>query len=398
MKQRPLSISSFYGGKAKMSDFIVSKLDYENTDKFLTPYGGMCRVLLNKPRHSYEQYNDYGEGLTTLMSVLSNYNSARELIYYLSDISYCEDEFVRHKKIFDAVEDDFEASSRRLKKFLVDNGLCPLAMSRAQFDNFILENCRDLELNKNYTDGLKPLWDEYSERLIFIDKNGYLPRTRDINKELAKLSDVEVAAATYITFQMSRDGMGLHFSIGKSTDAFQRQVVNLFDCAERLEGIYVSQIDATNFFDWAVDDADLTDKETTILYANMHHWLVDPNAMIYADPSYIKPDDEEKLLENIDWENEPNLAEAIQRENKGKSPKDLGKQVYSMSYSYADQEQFVQAIADADSYVMISNYDLILYDKYLTPDKGWSKMEYQTTTSVGSKKGNERVEVLYYNY
>lgn len=50
-----------------MAHFIVDRLNYDDSDIFLTPFGGMCRVLLNKPRHKDENYNDYSPGLNALM-------------------------------------------------------------------------------------------------------------------------------------------------------------------------------------------------------------------------------------------------------------------------------------------------------------------------------------------
>ena len=50
MKARStLSIAPYFGGKARMAHFIADRLDYANSDIFVTPFGGMCRVLLNKP-------------------------------------------------------------------------------------------------------------------------------------------------------------------------------------------------------------------------------------------------------------------------------------------------------------------------------------------------------------
>lgn len=66
---RVLSPFSFYGGKAKMSSLIVDMLDYNNTDIYIEPFGGACRVLLNKPRHREEIYNDFGAGLYSFFHV-----------------------------------------------------------------------------------------------------------------------------------------------------------------------------------------------------------------------------------------------------------------------------------------------------------------------------------------
>ena len=69
-----------------------------------------------------------------------------------------------------------------------------------------------------------------------------------------------------------------------------------------------------------------------------------------------------------------------------------------MSFDYEDQENFLSCIFNAKCKIMVSNYDLILYNKYLTPDNNWRRIEFETTTSVGGKKANDRTEVLWYNY
>ena len=79
------SIVPYYGGKARMAPLIVEMLDYDNTDIYVEPFGGGCRVLLNKPRHKIECYNDYGEGICAVMRVMSNPDTASEFIERLGE-------------------------------------------------------------------------------------------------------------------------------------------------------------------------------------------------------------------------------------------------------------------------------------------------------------------------
>ena len=97
------------------------------------------------------------------------------------------------------------------------------------------------------------------------------------------------------------------------------------------------------------------------------------------------------MLDGIDVANEKCLSDAIKA-----NPKNLG-EVYASSFSYADQEAFLRCVCGAKCKIIISNYDLILYNKYLTPDRGWRKITYDTTTSVGGRSG-KRTEVLWLNY
>ena len=121
-KKDILSIAPYYGGKGRMAPFIVDRLNYDDSDIFVTPFGGMCRVLLNKPRHEVECYNDYSSGLTALMRMLSNPVKAVEFIHRLEDeTTYSEEEFNRQKAIYDNAENDLEEQEYEiLRKILID--------------------------------------------------------------------------------------------------------------------------------------------------------------------------------------------------------------------------------------------------------------------------------------
>lgn len=99
--QKLLSVTPFYGGKGRMSRFIADRLDYIHSDIFVTPFGGGCRVLLNKPRHSVEIYNDFSVGLCALMRVLSQRDTAIELIRRVMDSEYSREQFEETKELFD---------------------------------------------------------------------------------------------------------------------------------------------------------------------------------------------------------------------------------------------------------------------------------------------------------
>jgi len=164
------------------------------------------------------------------------------------------------------------------------------------------------------------------------------------------------------------------------------------------EGVQLYQINAMEFFRWSVgvnrdNVLDIPDN-----YKSVMSWITNPNVMMYCDPSYIDTELEKRMLEGIEWEKEENLSEAIERErvsklskaiaelkkrinkkgrqnksvkeleekitklenkleNKGRDDyANLGK-IYSMSFDYKDQENFLRCIQNADCKVMVSNYD-----------------------------------------
>ena len=385
------SIVPYYGGKARMAPLIAEMLDYDSTDIYVEPFGGGCRVLLNKPRHKVECYNDYGEGICAVMRVMSHPDTAREFIERLEETEYSREEFERAKALYDACEHDPEEASRRKLLRLLSQ---PKGHGVKRVTAQLLLSAQKISVDDPALAELSAwqkknpdLWKAFSAEYeiwynLFQRKlqQGCLERPRDLYG--SPVSDMELAVATYVTFIQSRDAMGETWSAFryKNNDAYHNHMVGLYECAERMEGIQVYQIDAMNFFRWGGHGGQITD------------WLNNPRVMMYLDPSYISPEWEAKRLAGIDVNNEPCLSAAIARD-----PKNLG-DPYAASFSYSDHEAFLQRICNAKCKMVVSNYDLVLYDKYLTPGRGWSRKEYHTTTGVGSKKENKRVEVLWYNY
>ena len=175
---------------------------------------------------------------------------------------------------------------------------------------------------------------------------------------------MELAFATYVVYTMSRDGMGKVFSESKfrSTEQFHKRAESLFACAERLEGIEVQQLDAFMFFRKGTEL--MEDEKTT--YQAIGDWLNNPSVMMYLDPSYISPTSEQEALEGIDWRGVNCLSDAIKEKYRGgREPANLG-EIYARSFNYEEQENFLRLICNAKCKILISNYDLLLYDKYLT--------------------------------
>ncbi|WP_101909250.1 DNA adenine methylase [Marasmitruncus massiliensis] len=438
MGKRPLSIMPYYGGKARMAAFIAERLNYDDTTIYIEPFGGACRTLLNKPRHQLEIYNDLDEGLYAIMSALSNPQTAKDFIYRLMDTEYSEEQFLKSKKNYDHAQYNLEQQAREnIKNFLIKNNIVsPWAVNKTT--DFLLEQF--IDYNENSEEEIEPestynndtnnkahskatdkwmlnLLNEVNKdvklknELISLLANyktiydhkveqGYIERSRDVIRDAAD-SDMNLAVDTYITFMQSRDAMGQTFSHEKfkSNMQYHKQVAKLFKCAERMENVLIYEMDAMDFFRQILginrdQTAEVADSSDAIKLP----WIHDPQVMVYADPSYINPRSERELLEGIDWKSVDSLSGAIKKkyENK-KVPANLGK-LYTTSFNYDDHEEFLKCIYDASCKIMVSNYDLILYNKYLNEDNGWRRIEFPTKTSVGGKAGNDRLEVLWYNY
>lgn len=433
-KRDTLSIAPYYGGKGRMAHFIADRLNYDDSDVFVTPFGGMCRVLLNKPRHKVECYNDYSSGLTALMRILSDPDRSVEFIHRLDDeTSYSKEEFNKQKAIFDSAEKDYELQEwKALRQMLIDEerkivdryhvkdllekityeALHPnppknpgkkarrQALRKvsddieAAFERWIQQLNDDKEFYNNF----KLHLNNWALAHMAKKEHGIIERTPDIDEDVD--DEMELAIATYVVFQQSRDGMGQTWSAEKfkSNAQYKSQVAKLFDCAERLEGVEVFQIDAVDFFrEYKFLDVNLPNDEIDPGLLMINEWINNPRVMMYCDPSYISVESERKLLEGIDVDSTPRLSYAIRKKYGGKMPTNLGK-IYSMSFGYDDQEKFLRCIQKAKCRILVSNYDLQLYNKYLNEETGWHREEFHTTTGVGSKKDNKRVEVIWYNY
>ncbi|NOW84605.1 hypothetical protein B0H39_002486 [Clostridium beijerinckii] len=414
MASKALSIMPYFGGKARIADFITNNLNYRNSiEVFVDAFGGAGTVTLNKRRHSIEIYNDYSEITTSIMRMLSNPEKARKFIYRLTETEYTEEQFNWAKEIVNSVEMDgvgYQGSimEKELKQILIKYGVIAPTANKSVFKavlkdeaifEILIDKIKD-DKSSNKKEALLYLEDlarNYEKLKSTKEEQGYIERTRDLG---VNVSEIDVAIAGYIAYNMSRDGRAEVFTSSKfkSTKHYRDNIAKLFDCAKRLEGVKVYQIDAMDFFrQYLGVNKDMKISEEDKNYKVMLEWISNPSVHIYADPSYISPKIEDKLLEDIDWKNEDNISEKIKEKHKGGSPKNLGA-VYAKSFEYTEQENFVKSIYNAKAKIAVSNYDLKLYNKYLSPENGWKSVEFETFTSVGNKADNKRVEVLWMNY
>ena len=119
MSRKVLSAFPYYGGKAALAPVICDMLDYSHANIFIEPFGGGARVLLNKPRHPVEIYNDASAGLCAFMRCMSDPQTAREVIRRLYDTEYTPETFYAAVRLRNLEEDDyFEEVKRQFKQYL----------------------------------------------------------------------------------------------------------------------------------------------------------------------------------------------------------------------------------------------------------------------------------------
>lgn len=423
-KNRPLSVIPYYGGKAKMASFISERLDY-TTSVFVTLFGGGCRELLNKPPHPVEFYNEYDSGLCALMDFLSNPTTAQKLIdklYY--DTKPTEEQFLAAKDLYWRYKEDVDQTYKNILKTFIQKYLKAIPIQ--EIDKLLEESYQHSSLQyhamiESASEETKQKLQEHFHNWYLLRRqkeNDVLPRYRDFIAETISDSDpdsdldLDLAVATYLVYTLSFSAIGTFYGTGKfkTEEAYKKHVLNLYSCADRLKDVRVLQLDAMSFFKQHL-------YENTGLEGNniLYDWLNNPDVMIFADPSYISPDAENQVLhytnkskniniqidlDQIDVEQGEWVSDAIEKAWAGqKMPKNLGS-CYARSFGYREQEQFLKGIQNARCKMLVCNYDLQLYDRYLTPEKGWYKETYLTKTTVSnsSTKSKERLEVIWRNY
>lgn len=417
-----LSIIPYYGGKSHMAKFIADNLNYDSSQLYIEPFGGACRVLLNKPPHAEEIYSDYGDGISTIIKMLADKNTAQDFIYELAKTEYSEQEFLKQQEIYDECENGvLSGTSDRLtrcyKKLFIRYNMLKESAHNYQAEELM---CNEKILDQLFSYIKKEPTDEKNKILREIIKySSFYQAANKVNKEYDYFerfrdffhkqhvtqkseiitqpfySDMELAVATYVVFMQSRDAMGKTWSASKfkSTEAYRKQMERLFECAERLKSVEIKpELVADQFISsFTIENGEISKR--------MSDCIKDSQVMMYCDPSYIDPIQEEKLLTryNINVNTVSNVNEAIKQRAGKQLPKNLGS-IYAMSFNYEDQEEFLNSICDAQCKIMVSNYNLQLYNKYLNENTGWRKLYFETTTGVGGRKDNKRLEVLWYNY
>lgn len=440
MSRKVLSAFPYYGGKAALAPVICDMLDYSHANIFIEPFGGGARVLLNKPRHPVEIYNDASAGLCAFMRCMSDPQTAREVIRRLYDTEYTPETFYAAVRLRNLEEDDyFEEVKRQFKQYLselnkrhpdaelqlkqlrrninqrreqmdftpledllhkgslTEQEITTLQQFRVDIEEFLRifqliyqeeerlsGNRIAAEVTETY---LKNLAAELEKAEDNTNKKAHIqkriqaikqrnPEKDDANRiikayltqlyqsayantqnnhEVQLADDVSLAAATWIVYTMSRDGMGKAFTAQRfrNNDQYLARVGTLYDVAERMKGVQVTQVGALSFL-------------------KNQRYLHNPYVCFYLDPSYLEPENGKK-----------NLGET-----------------YKLSWGREDHKLFLKTIQKVHAKIVVSNYDNDLYNQYLisNDEVTWKKYEFETTTSVGGVAGNVRKEIIWKNF
>lgn len=417
MRKYILSPFPYYGGKNRMAGLIVDMLNYRDTSIYIEPFGGACRTLLNKPYHQSEVYYDTGIGLCTFFRIVQNEETCTKLQELLLRTEPSEYEFWKslkykanaEKKLLRITTDSLKKYISRIKRNATNvNSINAVRQLRRAILNLDIQGIIDgimelepwvdqqernvleesLEVYQRFWDiGEELYWDVYekgreqaekelkeesgtvTEKQARIEKAGRVSAFEAVENleepmEFDLDEKIQLAAATFETFYFSRDGMGLSYSEnrGENIRAYCKKIEELGEIGHRMRNVKIFNSDACF----------LLDKELQ----KENSYLMNPNVMMYLDPSYLSVED-------------------VETGRKG--GKNLGSS-YDSSFGLREHKKLLDNIIGAKAKILLSNYDVEPYKSRLTEEKGWHRYEYETKTSVGGTKNNKRVEVLWYNY
>jgi len=444
-----LNAIRYYGGKSVLCDIISEQMEYRNSKVYIEMFGGGANILLNKPKHAFEIYNEIDTGIYTLFKVLSSRDSGWELYYHLRGTGYSRDVFERNLSIrekylvsgFELVGNEQYRYARRIEdKYGYD--LIRDYRKSGGIDKTIVKKIRDFKLlnreeleeaiwlnkkNSEYMDSisedagdvlhrtsgiledLKKIYNNiYKKEIKKINNITDMSplrkcivckeilesiRNLDIGSEAIKANiyatlyliegiydqlysfnmdkkpctweeELELAAATFIVFNMSRDGRGKTFSnISNGEDLFFRKTQNLLDVIERMNGVTVTDYDCFT----ALEDIRKT------FGLGMYD---DDEIFIYFDPPYLQ-----EAGSIITGKHNPGM-------------------VYDYGFRYDDHKKLLGMVQKLPFKIAVSNYrdKTGIYDSYLNKDNGWHSIEIETKTTVGNSKDRDRTEVLWMNY
>lgn len=359
-----INVVKYYGSKAMMFQDVIDRLDYDNTKVYLEIFGGGASVLLNKPKHDIEIYNELNFGMYTLFSVLSNYEKGIELRERLKEVQYTKESFQRaleYKRYY------LDYCKKHCEKYNTKECTKANCNKRNRIDEKIDKTLKSTSLTVEEKKRARKLVKEYQEVKKGIFRN----------KESEEYKEINIAMATFIVQNMSRDGMGKHFAnMEKGESNFQNKVYNLIDAIDRLRDVIVICENARDLISRENLNKVLLEKGVDI--QNIPDWQL----MYYVDAPYLEE-----------------ITVTLEKRERGINAGNPGKLYKSGGFSYVEHAMLLNEMKEHEAKFLVSNYRdaEFYYDTYLNAGAGWRYTEYPTKTTVGGT-GRERTEILWQNY
>lgn len=195
----------------------------------------------------------------------------------------------------------------------------------------------------------KTLFDEFKEKCDLVFYSEKLRQEFKVNLLKDNLSLVERAFNFFYVNRTSHNGIGgfsmnshIRRGMSKAVSDFLSSIDRLPELHDRLSRVMVTNMDGVKLIN-------KYDK---------------PNVFLYCDPPYH-------------WSTRTNARYKVDMDSK-------------------KQEEFIDAVIDSKSKILISGYDCELYDKLL--DNGFTKIQFEVKTIDGNFKKKTKIETLWKNY
>ncbi len=459
-----LNVIKYYGSKAVIGNMLKEHFNY-NTKVYIEMFGGGASILLNKPVHHAEIYNEIDKGIYTLFKVLKDSEGSHILqeqllktqcgINVFNESLYIREKYIKNKpydrvisdmdryikviekkygydlykafkKCGDKPEDigskiysieinheeykeavkKMEAYNTAVSQYIPEKDICLVKSTTLYITRKIqgVDKALDFEKQLNNmttvsaiavcTDKLVLLQEEISEKMCSTNyKKGqavyrdmaamvtnavcmayqmFCKLPEPVNEEkihegspgTVSMEEIKLAKATFITFNMSRYGMGKSFSPEKKLwEGFRKKVEKIPYIEQRLSNVTITNHDCFEA---------LKDIKKTF---NLGQYE-DEEIFIYFDPPYLK----EAGSINKDDRYTPGM-------------------VYSHGFKKEDHARFLGLVQKLPFKMAVSNYrdKENVYDGYLNKENRWRSLEFDAYTTIGGKKA-DRKEVLWMNY
>ncbi len=449
MNNKKLNVISYYGSKAVLCEEIIEQLEYKNSKVYVEVFGGGASVLLNKPPHSLEIYNELDRGVYILFKILSDKEKAWELIERLRVVEYTKEKFYESMKIRNKYQDNPIKECLRSMNVYIK----------------LIEQEENLDLYNDYKteQGNDEIIDAHLEKVVLSeekDKEGmelitkynkvidkYIPEVQEIIEQAIEVIELihskELAKIIFNKYTKRTKTVLLHDLI----DFYHNNIMGIANLSEEqngiieelvgeMEEIYASIEDKANeeiTIENPSEEEEMDIAEAVFCLYNMSR---DGMGLAFSDSerkgrnfekkveglfdvverlqdviitnfdcfALFKDKDSLKKILNIEEfdDNEiciyldpPYLQEAATKIDKH-NPADVYK---TSGFDKKKQEELVNILCDKTYNMLVSNYrdEESIYDTCLSLEKGWEAYEYQTITTVGGN-ASDRTEVLWINY
>ena len=88
-------VVKYHGGKYFLCRWLIEQ--FPEHDAYVEPFGGAATVLLNKPKETFEIYNDLEYGIYNLYWVVQN--QLHDFLKMIEDFDYCQESWLKMQEI-----------------------------------------------------------------------------------------------------------------------------------------------------------------------------------------------------------------------------------------------------------------------------------------------------------